>query len=246
MTLKNPDAQDRQYNLDNLFGQGSFFPNTDWSRTRPMPGAGTGLSESAWKREIWNRKPRRGGTRHSSGLTPEASGHEDPDTHEKVIEENVYFAPEIFPRARLDEAAEHPDELPRWLSYFLADVLLAQSQPGIIVANMKKWSGDHCASDPSDTQGIFFSNRRFPAPPSILDISPTVLRLLGVAPPGALDGTPSVRNDPQNFREGVCRRQNVQGQTVASNCGSAVATAHPPAIYPQDGVCFTGAMHAAT
>ena len=27
---------------------------------------------------------------------------------------------------------------------------------GIIVANVKKWSGDHCASDPSDTQEIFF------------------------------------------------------------------------------------------
>ena len=59
---------------------------------------------------------------------------------------------------------------------------------GIIVANMKKWSGDHCASDPSDTQGIFFSNRQFPASPSILDISPTVLSLLGVAPPAKLDG----------------------------------------------------------
>ncbi len=59
---------------------------------------------------------------------------------------------------------------------------------GIIVANMKKWSGDHCASDPSDTQGIFFSNRQFPAQPSILDISPTVLSLLGVAPPDRLDG----------------------------------------------------------
>ena len=59
---------------------------------------------------------------------------------------------------------------------------------GIIVANMKKWSGDHCASDPSDTQGIFFSNRPFPASPSILDVSPTVLSLLGVAPPEKLDG----------------------------------------------------------
>jgi arylsulfatase A-like enzyme len=55
---------------------------------------------------------------------------------------------------------------------------------------MKKWSGDHCASDPSDSQGIFFSNRQFPSPPSILDISPTVLNLLDVAPPAQMDGRP--------------------------------------------------------
>ena len=65
---------------------------------------------------------------------------------------------------------------------------------GIIVANMKKWSGDHCASDPSDTQGIFFSNRKFPAPPSILDISPTVLNLLRVAAARHWMATHSVRN----------------------------------------------------
>jgi arylsulfatase A-like enzyme len=53
---------------------------------------------------------------------------------------------------------------------------------------MRKWSGDHCASDPSDTHGIFFSNRQFSAQPSILDISPTVLNLLEVAPPAKLDG----------------------------------------------------------
>ncbi len=34
MTLKNPGVQEKRYNLDNLFGQGSFFPNTDWSHTR--------------------------------------------------------------------------------------------------------------------------------------------------------------------------------------------------------------------
>ena len=60
---------------------------------------------------------------------------------------------------------------------------------GIVVANMKKWSGDHCASDPSDTQGIFLSNRVVQTPdPSIIDIAPTVLGLLEVAPPSGLDG----------------------------------------------------------
>ena len=34
MTLKNPNAQEKTYNLDQLFGQGSFFPNVEWARTQ--------------------------------------------------------------------------------------------------------------------------------------------------------------------------------------------------------------------
>ncbi len=61
--------------------------------------------------------------------------------------------------------------------------------PGIVVANMKKWSGDHCASDPSDTAGIFFSNRCVvTAKLTLFDIAPTVLRIFDVSPPTKLDG----------------------------------------------------------
>jgi len=111
---------------------------------------------------------------------------EDPDTHEKVIE-NVYLSSEIFHGARLKEA---PDLQMSFRDGYRTSwqTSLGAVSAGIIVANMKKWSGDHCASDPSDTEGIFYSNRQFPAPPSILDISPTVLNLLGVALPSGLDG----------------------------------------------------------
>ena len=111
---------------------------------------------------------------------------EDPDTHEKVIE-NVYLSNEIFHGARVREA---PDLQMSFRDGYRTSwqTSLGAVPAGIIVANMKKWSGDHCASDPSDTQGIFFSNRQFSAPPSILDISPTVLKLLDVAPSARLDG----------------------------------------------------------
>lgn len=111
---------------------------------------------------------------------------EDPDTHEKVIK-NVYLSSEIFHGARLSEA---PDLQMSFRDGYRTSwqTSLGAVPAGIIVANMKKWSGDHCASDPSDTQGIFFSNRQFSEPPSILDISPTVLNLLGVALPAQMDG----------------------------------------------------------
>jgi hypothetical protein len=60
---------------------------------------------------------------------------------------------------------------------------------GIVVANMKKWSGDHCASDPTHTSGIFLSNHLVRTPePGLLDIAPTVLQILSVPSPGPMDG----------------------------------------------------------
>jgi predicted AlkP superfamily phosphohydrolase/phosphomutase len=187
MTLKNPNAEDKQYNLDNLFGQGSFFPNTDWSHTQAYA-VGLGqvyLNLSGRERNgIVHYGPE--ADKILADLRRKLLALEDPDTHEKVIE-NVYLSSEIFHGARLSEA---PDIQMSFRDGYRTSwqTSLGAVPAGIIVANMKKWSGDHCASDPSDTQGIFFSNRIFPAPPSILDISPTVLNLLGVTPPAGLDG----------------------------------------------------------
>ena len=60
-----------------------------------------------------------------------------------------------------------------------------------MVANLKKWSGDHCASDSSDTQGILLSNRRIEGSDhSLIDIAPTVIRLFGLPVPSEMDGQP--------------------------------------------------------
>jgi predicted AlkP superfamily phosphohydrolase/phosphomutase len=187
MTLKNPGAEEKQYNLDNLFGQGSFFPNTDWNRTQAYAlGLGQVYLNLRGREKYGIVNPGDDAQRILAALREKLLALEDPDTHEKVIE-NVYLAPEIFHGARLSEA---PDLQMSFRDGYRTSwqTSLGAVPRGIIVANMKKWSGDHCASDPSDTQGIFFSNRQFPAPPSILDISPTVLKLLGVAPPANLDG----------------------------------------------------------
>ncbi len=187
MTLKNPGATEKQVNLDNLFSQGSFFPNTDWSRTQAYAlGLGQIYLNLRGREKYGIVSPGPEAQRILNDLRQKLLALEDPDTHEKVIE-NVYLAPEIFHGARLSEAPDlqmsfHDGYRTSW------QTSLGAVPQGIIVANMKKWSGDHCASDPSDTQGIFFSNRHFPEQPSILDISPTVLGLLGVSPPGNLDG----------------------------------------------------------
>jgi predicted AlkP superfamily phosphohydrolase/phosphomutase len=187
MTLKNPNAEEKQYNLDNLFGQGSFFPNTDWSRTQAYAvGLGQVYLNLRGREKYGIVDPGPEAQKILNDLRTKLLAVEDPDNHAKVIE-NVYFASEIFHGSRTSEAAD--------LQMSFRDgyrtswqTSLGAVPAGIVVANMKKWSGDHCASDPSDTQGIFFSNRHVPDPPSILDISPTVLKLLEVAPPAGLDG----------------------------------------------------------
>jgi len=189
MTLKNPNAEEKQYNLDNLFGQGSFFPNTDWSQTRAYAvGLGQVYLNLRGREKYGIVNPGAEAQGILADLRQKLLALEDPDTHEKVIE-NVYFASEIFHGPRTSEAAD--------LQMSFRDgyrtswqTSLGAIPAGIVVANMKKWSGDHCASDPSDTQGIFFSNRVVTVlRPSILDIAPSVLKLLGLSPPAQLDGT---------------------------------------------------------
>ncbi len=188
MTLKDPAAPDQPHNLEHLFGHGSFFPNVDWSRTRAYA---LGLGQI-----YLNLRGR-----EKSGIL--ASGPEtdrlleevrqkllavkDPDTQQPVTQ-NVSLGREIFHGPRLAEA---PDLQVDFRSGYRTSwqTSLGAIPSGIVVANMKKWSGDHCSSDPADTQGILLSNRTVSSPdPSIYDVAPTVLQILGVPPHGKLDG----------------------------------------------------------
>jgi predicted AlkP superfamily phosphohydrolase/phosphomutase len=194
MTLKSAAAEEKAYNLDQLFGQGSFFPDVDWTKTKAYA---LGLGQiylnlrGREKNGIVERGPE--SDRLLEEMRQKLEAVKDPDNGESVIQ-NVYLGSEIFHGARMADA---PDlELGFRDGYRTSwQTSLGAIPPGIVVANMKKWSGDHCASDPSDTGGIFFSNRPLlkadqpgPANPSILDIAPTVLKLLNVNPPAKLDG----------------------------------------------------------
>src|SRR5208283_3815225 len=97
---------EKQYNLDNLFGQGSFFPNTDWSHTQAYA---VGLGQvylnlrGREKYGIVNSGP--DAQRILEDLRQKLLALEDPDTHGKVIE-NGYLASEVFDGARTNEASD--------------------------------------------------------------------------------------------------------------------------------------------
>jgi predicted AlkP superfamily phosphohydrolase/phosphomutase len=188
MALKDPSTEDKPHNLANLFGQGSFFPNVDWSRTRAYA---LGLGQiylnlrGREKSGILDAGPET--DKLMEEIRQKLLAVKDPDNQQPVIQ-NVSLGREIFHGPRQNEA---PDLQVDFRSGYRTSwqTSLGAIPSGIVVANMKKWSGDHCASDPADTQGIFLSNRALNSPdPSIYDIAPTVLEILAVAPPTHLDG----------------------------------------------------------
>ena len=63
-------------------------------------------------------------------------------------------------------------------------------QKSLIEDNQRKWSGDHII-DPESVPGILFMNTRPAAPgapPSIIDLAPTILNHLGVPVPEIMEG----------------------------------------------------------
>ena len=190
MSLKNPGAQEKTYNLDQLFGQGSFFPNVDWTRTQAYAlGLGQIYLNLRGREKQGVLDPGTDTDRLLEDIRQKLMAFRDPDTHEPVVE-HVYLAKEIFHGPYMARA---PDLQIDFRDGYRTSwqTSLGAIPSGIVVANMKKWSGDHCASDPGDTSGILLSNRRVKTPsPSIVDIAPTVLKILDVAPPGQLDGQP--------------------------------------------------------
>src|SRR5256885_1407015 len=55
--------------------------------------------------------------------------------------------------------------------------------------NLKKWSGDHAASDVVDTPGVILASRRLgAADPAIVDLAPTALAFFGVPVPAEMEG----------------------------------------------------------
>jgi predicted AlkP superfamily phosphohydrolase/phosphomutase len=190
MALKNTNTTAQTYTLQDLFGQGSFFPNVDWNHTEAYA---LGLGQiylnlkGREKYGIVNGGPKAHELLES--IRQKLLAYDDPDTGKPVLED-VYLKQEIFDGRYLNEAPDlQLDFRPGYRTSWQTS--LGAIPPGIIVANTKKWSGDHCASDPKDTQGIFFATHRLESShPSIMDIAPTVLKLLDVKAPSQFDGHP--------------------------------------------------------
>jgi len=187
MKLKGSDEKAKV--LDDLFNQGSFFPNVDWGRTEAYAlGLGQIYLNLKGREKfgiVDKNSPEYDSIRDR--IVMGLKSFVDSDNGERVVQA-VYKAEEIFHGAHTDHAADL--QLSFRSGYRTSwQTSLGAVPAGIVIANLKKWSGDHCASDASDTQGIFFCNRR-PARDelSILDIAPTALRYFDAPVSAEIDG----------------------------------------------------------
>jgi predicted AlkP superfamily phosphohydrolase/phosphomutase len=188
MIFEGQDAERKTF--ADLFGRGKFFTGVDWSRTKAYA---VGLGQI-----YFNLRGREGQGIVSAGAEYQALQEEirsklvaltDPDTGERVFRD-IYRRDDIY---RGDYLQNAPD-----LQVGFNDGYRVgwQDTLGVIVRsvvenNNRKWSGDHCATATEISGGVLFTNRKIGTEsPSIMDLSPTVLKLLGVPLPGDLDGKP--------------------------------------------------------
>ncbi|HMA29717.1 MAG TPA: alkaline phosphatase family protein [Thermoanaerobaculia bacterium] len=188
MTLKGGDGS-QTADLEMLFGQGEFWPNVDWSRTKAYA---MGLGDI-----YVNLKGREGQGCISPGAEYEAVREEirkklvtlvDPKTSQRAISR-------IFTREEAYGSFD-ADVIPDLFVTNTAGTRIGwQGTLGVVTKEMfednaQVWSGDHCSLDPALVPGILFANRALPKDkqPGIADVPATIYHVLGVTPPAKLDG----------------------------------------------------------
>jgi predicted AlkP superfamily phosphohydrolase/phosphomutase len=176
--------------LDDLFGGGEFWENVDWSRTRAYA---MGIGQIYFNLRGREAKGIVSPGAEAKQLADELSARlltmKDPDDGSPIIRA-VYKRDDIYSGEFLANASELQVGMEE--GYRVSwQTTLGGSPPGIVYANMKKWSADHGGYDFATTAGVLIANRRPSSEtPSIVDIAPTVLKYFGVPIPGDIDGKP--------------------------------------------------------
>ena len=188
MTLNGQDA--KRMNLEDLFGQGNFFVNVDWSKTRAYA---LGLGQI-----------------YINQVGREAKGIVHPGAEYQQVAQQIKQGLEAFVDP---ETGEHPvahvftrDEAYNGVydPMLIPDLIPSNNEgyrvgwqdalggigKAIVENNDQIWSGDHCSVYPPLVQGILFSNFKLNAPGGAYmgDVMPTILDLYKVQATTNLDG----------------------------------------------------------
>jgi predicted AlkP superfamily phosphohydrolase/phosphomutase len=176
--------------LDDLFGRGRFWEGVDWSRTRAYA---LGLGQI-----YFNLRGRESQGTVSAGaaytalqdeIVRELSPLTDPETGERVFG-GIYRRDELYHGQYLVNAPDLQAGFNDGYRVGWQDTL-GGIRREVIENNTKRWSGDHCGAARDISAGVLFVNRRLAREdPHILDIAPTILKLLEVPLPEDLDGRP--------------------------------------------------------
>lgn len=182
--------ENKTYNLAGLFDQGQFWANTDWSKTK-LYAMGLGqIYVNLQNREKYGIvAPGEEYSKLQDELIAKLREFKDPETGESIIAD-VYKRDDIY---HGDYIGNAPDLVVGFNEGYRVSwqTTLGGIPKDLVEKNMKKWSGDHCAYDYKSTAGVLLINKKIQNPdPKIIDIAPTVYRLLKVPPPPNVDGKP--------------------------------------------------------
>jgi predicted AlkP superfamily phosphohydrolase/phosphomutase len=181
-------GQSQEKTLQDLFGRGKFFEGVDWSQTRAYA---VGLGQI-----YFNLKGREGKGIVSAGEEYRQLQDEirsklvtlaDPETGERVFSD-IYKRDDIYKGEYLQMA---PDLQVGFLDGYRVgwQDTLGTIRRAVVENNNRKWSGDHCATATEISHGVFFCNRRIATDePSIMDLAPSVLKVLKAPIPADYDG----------------------------------------------------------
>lgn len=178
------------YKVGQLFDQGQFWVNTDWSKTRAYAmGLGQIYINLQGREKFGTVSPGEEYSKLQDELIAKLREFKDPETGETMIDD-VYKRDDIY---HGDYIGNAPDLMVGFHDGYRVSwqTTLGGIPKNLVDKNMKKWSGDHCSFDYKSTYGVFLTNRKINTPdPRIVDIAPTVYKLLDVAPVANLDGKP--------------------------------------------------------
>ncbi|HVS01711.1 MAG TPA: alkaline phosphatase family protein [Thermoanaerobaculia bacterium] len=186
MALTGEDPERK--NLEDLFDQGDFFVNVDWSRTRAYA---LGLGNI-----YVNLRGREAQGTVAPGAEYEALLQEIKEKLEAYVDESTGLHPvaHVFTRDEAHGVYDPlliPDLIPsNSVGYRVGwQDTLGGIGKEVVEPNTQYWSGDHCSVYPPLVNGILFSNLELAAEaPYIGDVMPTVIELHGQQSPEGLDG----------------------------------------------------------
>jgi predicted AlkP superfamily phosphohydrolase/phosphomutase len=190
MALKG-QGDNKLMTLDDLFVEGTFWPNVDWSRTKAYA-----LGLGCIYINLLGRE--------KDGIVPPGPEYDQVCRDIKVrLEAFVDTTTGVRPVYRVYNRAEmykdyDPNLIPDLraannLGYRVSwQTSLGGIPKDLFEAHKSNWSGDHCSLDPELVKGIFFCSRPvdLQSEPSMVDIFPTLLSLFHVPLSPDLAGHP--------------------------------------------------------
>jgi predicted AlkP superfamily phosphohydrolase/phosphomutase len=190
MTLK---GQGTRKSLEDLFDEGEFLDNVDWSQTKAYAlGLGQLYINLAGREAQGIVKPEEY-DQVVAEIKAGLEGYVDEQTGENPVA-YVFTRKEAYGDS---DPLLMPDMVPSNNDGYRVgwqDSLGGFGQD-VVEDNDRVWSGDHCSVYPPLVEGIFYSTLKVDRQPYMADFMPTVLGIYGVELPAKLDGESLLTGD---------------------------------------------------